>query len=130
MNTDSYNSKIDIFKEFPDLCPENVRNTPISLFGVETPVGWDTIVRELLNNFNTLPKNKKPIVIQIKEKFAELRVYIQNESDEAFAFIEEAVINSTHTCMKCGNLTKSKSNLGYWTVVLCDDCKGNIIKNE
>ena len=93
------------------------------LFGDLTSLGWD--------------QEKMPVA-QIKEKFGELRVYldeqkIDHESERAFLKsvedrLGQAATESYTVCQHCGEPGKLRG--GRWLRVLCDDCDRKYLAGE
>ena len=63
-------------------------------------------------------REKLPSIIQIKEKFGTLRVYVTSPSYEHSILIDFAESMSKHICEVCGSPAKIRS--GYWIKTLCD----------
>ena len=70
--------------------------------GPQVAAGWLPIVEEMLVALKDLPVT----IVQIKEKFGELRVYADSVTDEQVTeiaeTIEAAVYKARHTCEICG----------------------------
>lgn len=64
-------------------------------------------------------KDSRLLIVQLKEKFAGLRCYTVNYTDEALQFIAEAEEKSFTTCEKCGYPGKTYT-IGYWLTTLCE----------
>lgn len=60
-------------------------------------------------------------ILQIKEKYGELRWYMEGISSNVSHIIEDYTITSQHTCINCGKPAKWLS-IG-WISPYCDDCK-------
>ena len=76
---------------------------PIPMFGVETQIGWKSIIDEFLDKLIILDPKKELRIFQIKEKFGALRLYV-NTSDKAVnALIQEYEEMSSGICEVCGN---------------------------
>jgi ribosomal protein L37AE/L43A len=61
---------------------------------------------------------------QIKEKFGTLRFYVSGPaSDDMMRAIDDAEIQSAHTCEVCSNLGVVRvSKGGFWLKTLCSEC--------
>ena len=63
-------------------------------------------------------------VLQIKEKFGELRIYTgaldAAVADQVYKIIDDAETESGRTCEWCGKPGKARG--GGWIKTLCDDC--------
>ncbi len=70
--------------------------------GPQVAAGWMPIVEEMLVALKDLPIT----IVQIKEKFAQLRVYADDVTDEQATeiaiIIEIATDKARHTCEICG----------------------------
>ena len=96
----------------------------------EVRAGWLPIVYEFLEGVATLKRkeNFDLSIHQIKQKFAEMRIYygVQHCSEETMKeidiLVEEANKTACVTCETCGAPAKRVSD-GYWLAVLCDTCK-------
>ena len=92
------NLKEKITKDFPEMYSD--------CFDYDFSIGegWYKIVYKLTEEINRIDKNVK--VLQVKEKFGELRFYISipNEKtvDEIYTLIKKAVDESSKTCEFCG----------------------------
>jgi hypothetical protein len=96
-------------------------------YGFETPQGWLPLLEEFLEkaiNFEGWFK-----VVQIKEKFGGLRIYIDTEDDipnEIRTMIEglisEAEFKANRCCHDCGCSIDRDSAKKYRFFVLCDSC--------
>ena len=85
----------------------------------EYPVGkgWWQILDEL---FTKIP-NKTLSVLQIKEKFGGLRVYMEGDGDpEIEPLIQKAEEESYKTCEECGMEGYSYLHRG-WIITLCKE---------
>lgn len=111
----------ELKREFPDVYHEPVR------CGAYAPTGWVTLLRELSDELEPLfvafPKDKRPIVDQIKVKFGGLRFYISKGTQEIHNAITRAEVKSESTCMTCG-LPGSGVNERGWLSVMCEGCRG------
>lgn len=115
------------------------------------PVGWDSILGQALSELHALAERRRVqiSVVQIKEKFAELRVYfrVAGEPDqihfdivgsdgrvvsarspaasadsvraEAMAIVNRASDESKRACQACGRPASVRP--GGWLRVFCDD---------
>lgn len=98
--------------------------TPYELFGVECGDGWKGLLKPIfdyIEKYNS-EHTKNPIVIeQVKEKFGQLRFYVNFETEELSKLIEDAECDSWETCELCG----SKEHIGHtteWVMTICHDC--------
>lgn len=77
--------------------------------------GWFKIVDELSAKLAKLGVQ----VVQVKEKFGGLRVYLDVTAPGAYELIHEAEQKSFVTCEFCGEPGKLGKS-GYWQSTLCD----------
>lgn len=115
--------QLKLIKKYPSLFKDINKPITESLipFGCECGNGWYDILDEL---FDKLSQYKSLYLVQVKEKFAGLRVYFDadNESDydSAYKYIEEAYKKSVKTCEYCGKPGEIRN--GGWLTTLCDEC--------
>ena len=112
--------------EFPFIYDPNNRWSMPS-----TQKGWDEIIISLSSKINEhvkhWSKSDQPKVLQIKEKFGELRFYISTEDIHISKLISEAEYEAFKTCEFCGNkenirqFQKGKRKYG-WIKRLCEKC--------
>lgn len=93
------------------------------------PTGWkkafgDEFLKELGDAYKKLPRKERKHVriLQIKEKYGELCVYI-NGSQEMQNVIEKYCTKSYYVCIDCGK-PATKLTGGY-ICPYCDNCVGN-----
>lgn len=91
--------------------------------------GWYPILEKvciLLMEYNTLDPDIR--FVQIKEKFAEIRIYIEaaNLDKEKFTEVHDKLEiiceESRSICEFCGTKENVKSRPGAWIKTLCNDC--------
>lgn len=102
---------------------------PYELFGIECGKGWNKLITPILDYidiYNSGHKEEDKIhILQIKEKFGGLRIYVSPEPKELSEMIEKAEDESYKTCEYCGsteNVTQTKHG---WIKTLCDKCREN-----
>lgn len=100
---------------------------PYEEFGLEIDDGWIKIIQPIIDYINNYNKDKsdenKIIICQIKEKFGELRFYVDNSTPEVDKMISEAEVKCMHTCELCG----SEEDVGLvissgWYTTMCKKC--------
>lgn len=109
-----------LFDSYPKLFPKD-RTIQQSLmaFGFECDDGWYEILDKLFSKMTT---TGEPIeVVQVKEKFGTLRVYVNGASDAVHDMIDEAEEESGKTCERCGKPGKLYDD--GWMTTLCDECE-------
>ena len=105
-------------------------------YGHNVPTGWIKIVFDLLTDLKQMDPNIQ--IIQVKSKFAGLRVYYKSEKiDDLHPVIVKAETDCAKTCEECGADHKiDKVRIrgfgfsGGWMVTSCrscyiDDCRRN-----
>ena len=102
-----------------------------SAFGCDCDDGWFDVIRDMVKEIekinNDLNGSGKIVAIQIKEKFGELRTYVEIAGDvpddvqrKVDLIIETAEERSWATCEHCG-APATKTTKG-WISRLCDKC--------
>lgn len=99
---------------------------PFELFGVECNKGWYDILTPIFDYVEEYNKDKEEDAqikfLQIKEKFAGLRVYTNFVTKELDKLIEEAEEKSYETCEDCGSTTDVGTRLNGWLTTMCLEC--------
>lgn len=122
---------IKLCNDFPQLYRE--RNLGMSVtcmcWGFSCGDGWFDLIYELSTKLDTLFKkhglmgNEYPACAQVKEKFGDLRFYMNTIPkeiyEEAYHYISEAEEKSAKTCEVCGAPGKLGTTRG-WCSTLCD----------
>lgn len=83
--------------------------------------GWFELVYGFLKEIS---KKHFVDILQIKEKFGTLRIYVMSDDEEVYNIAVKYEKESAKTCLTCGkpgSLT-NKSH-GYWLLTLCDEHK-------
>jgi hypothetical protein len=92
-------------------------------WGLEVGPGWLPLLDDLFANIKgyllTHP-NKKFRIVQVKEKFGELRVYTRHATEPIFQLIDAAEEIASKTCETCSG-TGKMTNHG-WMRILCKSC--------
>lgn len=99
---------------------------PFELFGLECGKGWHELLKPIFDYIEEYNKDKteedRMEICQIKEKFGELRVYLNFYNEEVQKLIDAAEDEANNTCELCG----SKENVGLayegWLTTECHDC--------
>lgn len=100
-------------QQFPSLCA-NV------YCGVSVASGWHPLVCKALESLKRVSPDSK--VVQIKEKFGGLRLYVDDATEQGRAVIRSAEWASWLICEKCGT-TVGVTTEGKWLKTLCLDCR-------
>ena len=88
-------------------------------FGFECGAGWLQIIKELFDELVPLAKDSPEFcILQVKEKFGDLRVYAAGTTEEIDAAIDRAECKSNETCDRCGE--KGIKRMDGWISVRCD----------
>jgi len=108
-----------LVQKYPSLCQETKLNIQQSCmaWGSEIGNGWYELVDEL---FEKLSKFDGLVLTQVKEKFGELRVYVNSGTDEVYDIINEYENKSEKICETCGS--PGKIHGGGWLRAVCDTC--------
>lgn len=94
-------------------------------YGIDVADGWYNLIYELFEKIEGLYKeHNKDIsefkVIQIKEKYAELRIYVRTEIREVHDLIDEYEGLSRTVCEECGDKGSIHNKNGY-ILTLCKE---------
>ena len=89
--------------------------------GFECGDGWLQIVQEMLEDLEPLVKNRSDFsILQIKEKFGDLRVYVEGYlTDEINNVFNLAELKASETCDICGEKAVKDYDEG-WITIRCD----------
>lgn len=106
---------------------------PFQLFGVECERGWYPLIQpviDYIDKFNEGKSEEEKIhIMQIKEKYGTLRIYVSYGTEELFKMIDDAEEESAHVCEFCG----AKEDVGQttgWVITLCHDCVKELSKER
>ena len=78
--------------------------------------GWGPLIDEV---YDRLPSDT--IVIQVKEKFGGLRIYVDAAPEEFLNFLDEIEDKSWTVCETCGK--PGEIRMKGWIKVRCDECE-------
>jgi addiction module HigA family antidote len=114
---------------YAHLAAEPVRQCePITREGFAIGKGWHAIVERLSAELAALAERLSPEeralvrVVQVKEKFGRLRVYLDDvETDEMRAAIDASQDESERTCEECGRPGRARTLRG-WVSTRCEAC--------
>jgi len=87
---------------------------------LECGPGWFSLINEALKKLFKL--NPKLQILQIKEKFGGLRLYVSHCSSEMNIVINEAKAKAEKTCELCG-APGDLNNDGRWLSTKCLECR-------
>lgn len=105
--------------------------TCYELFGIECGSGWKSLYQPIIDYVEEWNKSheSKIKIIQIKEKFAGLRIYVENPTEELNQMIYEAELKSFYMCEDCGS-TENIGTIGNrWYRTLCRNCAQKQVNN-
>jgi hypothetical protein len=112
-------------QEFPAFFPGYHPNEFLS-FEFECDDGWYNLIRQLCLDIQAANPPKEFTVLQVKQKFGELRFYVANSNKTIDELIDKAERLSVQTCEFCGSnqSVESRPNKGkYWIMTLCANCR-------
>jgi ribosomal protein L37AE/L43A len=107
-----------LWKEYPKIFPKNIRGHRV---GFACGDGWYEHINALCGTIMLYCKDhniEPPIVSDVKEKYGDLRFYVQSASIEVYDIIERFETESQYICEVCGERGKKRS-FGGWYVTLC-----------
>jgi len=87
--------------------------------------GWRPLIDECIEKLEEQVKKDKldTEILQIKEKFGTLRIYLSSETDEISNIVERYELFSSHICELCGEFWTAKERVSHaWWKTLCDKC--------
>jgi hypothetical protein len=90
------------------------------LISFDCGLGWKPLIDELFQMISGTDAK----VVQIKEKFGFLRIYLDNATQEIDNKVSDLEVRSSKICEFCG----SKENItteGSWLKTLCKNCRNN-----
>jgi hypothetical protein len=106
----------------------NSRSHPIAFgCGLEVQIGWLALIDQALDEIAAvvrrmpLQPSEEFVILQIKEKYAELRIYTHGANNEIESIIKRAEELSRKTCEMCGAFGMTRKFSG-WFHVLCARC--------
>ena len=107
-----------LVKHFPNLY-QDYGGDPMKTcmtWGFECGDGWFELIKELSEKLEPMGV----VAMQVKEKFGELRFYVNHATDEAWDLIEAAEVESEHICEVCGDPGTLRGDC--WVRTLCSAC--------
>jgi len=110
-------------KKYTIIQPDPTLRNNLMVFGFEIGEGWMSLVIELLDKIQHLVDNNPEYsglqVIQVKEKYGSLRVYLNYYYKEIEDIISEYEEKSCYICEECGEKGEIR-NINNWYTALCD----------
>lgn len=99
---------------------------PYELFGIECDKGWEKLYQPIIDYIEDYNKDKEGNdrieILQIKEKFGYLTIYVSKKTDELRSMIEDAEADSYHTCEVCGKHINKPITEHHWIYPMCRKC--------
>ncbi|MGA1807573.1 hypothetical protein VHN57_18205 [Sphingobium sp. WW5] len=87
------------------------------------PDGWRALYQKLIHELAKV--DGTATVVQTKEKFGEMRVYLKAYSEPAFALTDSATASSRTLCQQCGEpAVLSRSADGFYATVCSQHSEG------
>lgn len=121
----------ELCKKYPFLTPYSARSTHSNYDYDYTildfmPYGWrdafgEEMCEELKRALSSAGLLKEYRVIEIKEKWGELRWYDCCGNEETYEIVEKYRKKSKHTCIICGKPAKWMTT--GWVCPVCDSCR-------
>lgn len=106
--------------------PDPTLKNNLMAFGWETGKGWYPLIEEMIEELKNI-KDCDFELIQVKEKFGLLRVYVDTGTDEVYDIISRYETLSSHICEECGKFDTSKMRVHHgWYMTRCDECWSKI----
>ena len=116
--TNDYSKKYTIIKPDPEL------KNNLMAFGFEIGKGWMPLLIELIDKIQMLVNNNPEYadveILQVKEKYGSLRVYLNYYYKEIEELIQEYEEKSCYMCGECGGKGEIR-NINNWYTALYRD---------
>lgn len=117
----------EILERYPALfeLPPDSKGLTIFDDGFACNAGWYPILDRLFADLSNMRKEDvvtRLRVVEVKEKFGRLRVYVVGANLRSEARIEEAVEEAAATCEDCGGPSPGFRYHGAWYGNICDRC--------
>jgi hypothetical protein len=108
-------------KTYRFIKPDPNLQSNLMAFGYSCNMGWYPIIEELFDKLSEIVDDGFE-VLQVKEKWGTLNIYVNYGSDEIFELIRLAEKKSEITCEDCGKPGTMGSYHG-WYSVRCTECR-------
>lgn len=105
---------MDLYDKLKNKYPE----TFTDCFDFSPPDGWEPIVERLIDDLMFVDPTTK--IVQVKEKFGELRVYASPMNEASYDLIDEAEKQCETICQRCGKPGEFRNRNG-WYYVACEE---------
>lgn len=112
-----------LFKKYPKMFKQEDLETHMCL-SISVGSGWFWILDNLCNciqNYINANRLQQVEAVQVKEKFAQMRFYVNNSNPTIDGMIRLAEAISYVTCEKCGSIEDIVHTSG-WVKTLCGEC--------
>ena len=88
---------------------------------------WKELLDEMYEGFREYTEKTgiEVKIIQVKEKFGSLRVYLEEHSNILDAIIYRAWVKSTRICGDCGSTEGVELDTRGWWTYRCAECRTN-----
>lgn len=120
-------NKLDMEKY--EVIKEPSNGLAFNMFGIECGKGWIPLIKpiiEYIDNYNSNKEEEEQIcIMQIKEKWSTLQIYVSFGTDELFDMINKAEEESAHVCEFCGSKKNIGTTQGYY-MTTCHTCVKNM----
>ena len=107
---------------------KNLTDFPFVSCYTQVGKGWHKILVKLFSDISELDEIPEDFeIVQIKEKFGGLRVYVTVGTDEIYDLIAVAELEAENTCESCGTKNDTVRNAphnGFWLKTYCSECAG------
>jgi len=113
---ESYIWLVSLLEAFPISC----RDVAV---GISCPKGWRNEVWNAIEKIEAIANETgtKPQIVQIKEKFGGLRLYVYGDNEEGIRqIVKQAENNCYHICEACGKDGRIRQDIP-WYSTLCDE---------
>lgn len=113
-----------LFEKYPVLFRQKdlSKEETCMCWGIECGDGWFGLIDrscERIQDFINKNPNEKCEVVQVKEKYGSLRMYLQGSNDFFFQVEQEALGQSLNVCEECGETSGVRPSTGGWVRVRC-----------
>jgi hypothetical protein len=126
-STDAKNTYSTLIEKYQHLFTKDEKRPLAKFKNFECSIGWYKILEHLISHIDHYFKHKyKGVppefsILQVKEKFGGLRVYIQGGDDVVYELIRFTEGLALNTCEFCGSNQNIKHSRGYMSTA-CPHC--------
>ncbi|PBK85294.1 hypothetical protein ARMGADRAFT_1036352 [Armillaria gallica] len=106
--------KTDLMAEYPSL----FSSSDMQKQGLECGRGWEGLIRQICEEL----KGKDVVFSQIKEKFGQLRIYVEKGDEETLKYLSEMEEKSAKVCEECGGAGNLAESSYGWLFATCEEC--------